>query len=69
MRLQSAEQIATRVPEFSGREIALYSRDMLEGLESMAIRHNHRRLAELLHAAAPEAARLASIPEEGSSGK
>lgn len=46
----------------SQREIASYSRDMLEQLKGMAARHRLYRLAELLEAATLEANRVC---EEG----
>jgi hypothetical protein len=42
----------------SQREIANYSRDMLEQLKVMAVRHQLERLVELLEAAEVEAIRL-----------
>ena len=58
--VRSAEKLAPTSPAVtpSQREIVHYSRDMLEQLKGMASRHQLRRLAELLDAAAVEATRL-----------
>jgi hypothetical protein len=42
---------AHRDLEFSEQETALYSKDMLDALRSIAVRQQHHRLAELLAAA------------------
>jgi hypothetical protein len=51
---------------FSARETASYSKDLLQALKCIAERQHHHRLAELLAAAAAEASRLAEISEQGS---
>jgi len=48
-----------RVAGFSALEAAIYSRDMLLSLKSIAMHQGQNRLADLLEAAAREAARLA----------
>jgi hypothetical protein len=48
-----------RAAGFSALEAAIYSRDMLLSLKSIAARQGQNRLADLLDAAAREAARLA----------
>lgn len=48
------------VAGFSALEAANYSRDMLLSLKGIAVRQGHTRLADLLDAAAQEAARLAA---------
>jgi hypothetical protein len=45
---------------FSALEAAIYSRDMLLSLKGIAARQGQNRLADLLDAAAQEAARLAA---------
>lgn len=50
---------------FSAVESALYSRDLLQALATMAAAHGQRRLAELLSEAQREAERLAGAPELG----
>ncbi|HEX3653189.1 MAG TPA: hypothetical protein VHU18_10240 [Rhizomicrobium sp.] len=49
--------------KFSARETALYSKDLLRALKSIAERQRHHRLAELIDAAAAEAERIAEISE------
>jgi hypothetical protein len=51
---------------FSARETASYSKDLLRALKCMAERQQQYRLAELLAAAAAEASRLAELSEQGS---
>ena len=64
MAFHTAEDArAYRDLEFSEQETALYSKDMLNALRSIAVRQQHHRLAELLAAAALEAERLANLPE------
>jgi hypothetical protein len=46
-------------PRLSTRETAVYARDLLQSLKSIAVRQRQRRFAELLDAAAAEADRLA----------
>lgn len=54
---------------FSSAETASYSMDMLKTLKIIAERQQHRRLAELLDAAASEAERLAQAHAESKSGQ
>ena len=49
--------------KFSARETALYTKDLLVALKSIAERQRHHRLAELINAAAIEAARVAESSE------
>jgi hypothetical protein len=58
---QSAQTVRDpAAAEFSAREAAVYSRDMLLSLRRIAVRQGQERLAELLGVAATEAARLAA---------
>jgi hypothetical protein len=52
----------TSSSRLSARETASYTKDLLAGLRSIALRQRHQRLAELLDAAAAEAERLTQEP-------
>ena len=58
--MRSAEKLAPTPSAVapSQREIANYSRDMLDQLKEMAVRHQLQDLADLIEAAVIEAARL-----------
>ena len=62
MPLQFIKRTPHSEPEFSGEETALYSKDMLVALKTIALQQRHDRLAKLLEAAAAEAERLAKVP-------
>jgi len=67
MAIRRAERAARLLPgesRLSGQETAKYTKDLLAGLEEIAVRQRQHRLVELLKAAAVEADRLTRLPEK-----
>ena len=58
-----APGISRTSSKLSGRDTAIYARDLLQSLKAIALEQQQYRFADLLEAAAAEADRLAS--EEG----
>jgi|1185.fasta_scaffold740733_1 hypothetical protein len=66
----AGDLLPSRTRILSPQETASYSKDMLRGLQAIAKRQRHFRLAELLDAAVGEAERLAdSSPRKRQSGE
>jgi hypothetical protein len=64
MAAERVKRLLANESRLSGQETARYTKDLLAGLEEIAVRQRQHRLVELLQAAALEADRLAHMPEK-----